>query len=126
MHNDLRHFYDFGPFRVDAAERLLLLEGKAVPLKPKTFDLLFVLLQRPGRVVEKDELMQQIWPDSFVEETNLADNIYKPRKALGDGENGSRYIETVPKRGYRFVAHVSRQEDGGPAAALSQAVASAT
>src|SRR5262245_10042537 len=126
MHNDLRHFYDFGPFRVDAAERLLWRDGKALPLKPKTFDLLFVLVRRPGRVIEKDELMQQIWPDSFVEENNLADNIYKLRKVLGDGENGSRYIETVPKRGYRFVADVTRHENGESVLAMPQVAGSVT
>src|SRR5262245_52492881 len=100
------HIYEFGPFRLDAAELLLLRDGEAVPLTPKAFDLLLALVERHGHLLEKEELLKTIWPATFVEETNLASNISQLRKALGDGENGHRYIETAPKRGYRFVAVV--------------------
>jgi Tol biopolymer transport system component/DNA-binding winged helix-turn-helix (wHTH) protein len=101
-----KHIYEFGPFRLDAAEHLLLRDGEAVPLTPKAFDLLLALVERHGHLLEKDELLKKVWPDTFVEEANLASNISQLRKALGDGENGERYIETAPKRGYRFVAGV--------------------
>src|SRR5262245_61831827 len=108
-----KHIYEFGPFRLDAAEHLLLRDGEAIPLTPKAFDLLLALVERHGRLLEKDELLKKVWPDTFVEEANLASNISQLRKALGDGENGLRYIETVPKRGYRFVAGVMKLEENG-------------
>lgn len=110
--------YEFGPFRLDAHERLLTREGASVSLTPKAFDLLLALVKRPGRLVEKEELFQAVWPDTIVEESNLSSNIALIRKALGDGTNGERYIETVPKRGYRFVAKVKSQNDvaAGPVA----------
>jgi TolB-like protein/DNA-binding winged helix-turn-helix (wHTH) protein/Tfp pilus assembly protein PilF len=101
-----KHIYEFGPFRLDAAEHLLLRGGEAVPLTPKAFDLLLALVERHGHLLEKDELLKTVWPDTFVEEANLSSNVSLIRKALGDGENGQRYIETAPKRGYRFVAEV--------------------
>src|SRR5215831_20792137 len=101
-----KHIYEFGPFRLDEAEHLLLRDGETVPLTPKAFDLLLALVERHGHLLEKDELLRTVWPDTFVEEANLASNISQLRKALGDGENGQRYIETAPKRGYRFVASV--------------------
>jgi len=101
-----KHIYEFGPFRLDAAEHLLLRDGEAVPLTPKAFDLLLALVEQHGHLLEKDELLKKVWPDTFVEEANLASNISQLRKALGDGENGQRFIETMPKRGYRFVASV--------------------
>src|SRR5262249_14094970 len=104
MNRQLRHVYEFGPFRLDAAERLLWRDGEVVPLQPKVFDLLLALLERHGRLVEKDELMKAVWPDTIVEEVNLANNISILRKTLS--ENGERFIETAPKRGYRFVASV--------------------
>ena len=108
MNQQPQHIYEFGPFRLDAAEHLLLRDGEAVPLTPKAFDLLLALVERHGHLLEKDELLKKVWPDTFVEEANLASNISQLRKALGDGENGQRYIETAPKRGYRFVARVRR------------------
>src|SRR5260370_27405060 len=99
------HLYEFAAFRLDAAERLLMRDGRSVPLTPKVFDTLLALVRRGGRLVEKDELMCEVWPDSFVEEINLTVNISTLRKVLGEG-NGSNYIETVPKRGYRFIAPV--------------------
>src|SRR5215470_13026508 len=101
-----KHIYEFGPFRLDAAEHLLLRDGESVQLTPKAFDLLQALVERHGRLLEKEELLKRVWPDTFVEEANLASNISLVRKALGEGENGHRYIETIPKRGYRFVASV--------------------
>src|SRR5262245_59529929 len=96
--------YEFGPYRLDAAERLLMRDGAVVPLQPKVFDLLLTLVERHGRLLEKDELMRVVWPDAIVEEANLANNISILRKTLS--ENGERFIETTPKRGYRFVAIV--------------------
>lgn len=101
-----RHDYEFGPFRLDARERLLTRKDESVSLTPKAFDLLLALVERHGRLVEKEELFQVVWPDTIVEESNLSSNIALIRKALNDGENGLKYIETVPKRGYRFVAEV--------------------
>jgi Tol biopolymer transport system component/DNA-binding winged helix-turn-helix (wHTH) protein len=103
MSKTVEHFYEFGPFRLDAAERLLLRDGQRVPLTPKAFETLMVLIQNGGHVVEKDELIKKVWPDTFVEEVNLAKNISCLRKILG-GEQSDQYIETIPKRGYRFVA----------------------
>jgi eukaryotic-like serine/threonine-protein kinase len=96
--------YEFGPFRLDPTERVLLREGKLVSLTPKMFDILLFLVQRNGHVVEKDELMRAIWPDTFVEEANLAVNISGLRKALSEVPEGRHYIETVQRRGYRFEA----------------------
>jgi TolB-like protein/DNA-binding winged helix-turn-helix (wHTH) protein/Tfp pilus assembly protein PilF len=95
--------YEFGPFVLDLGERLLLKNGQAVPLTPKIFDTLCVLVQNSGHVLDKGDLMKTIWPDSFVEEVNLAHNISVLRKLLGE----DNLIETVPKRGYRFAARVS-------------------
>jgi DNA-binding winged helix-turn-helix (wHTH) protein/Flp pilus assembly protein TadD len=103
--------FDFGPFRLEVAERRLLRDGAPVPLTPKAFDVLLALVQHPGRLLEKNALLQIVWPETFVEENNLADNISRVRKALRDGEHGQRYIETVPRRGYRFVAEVRRGDD---------------
>ncbi len=104
--------YEFGPYRLDAAERLLLKAGKVVPLPPKVFDILLAFVQRSGRVLDKDELMQEVWPDTFVEEGNLARNVSTLRRALGESEDGHPYIETIPRRGYRFVARVKELSDG--------------
>src|SRR5262245_66687670 len=106
MSHQSKHLYEFGPFRLDVAERLLLRDSESVALTPKAFDLLLALVEHHGHLLEKEELMKLVWPDTFVEEANLSYNISLIRKSLGDGENGQRYIETVPKRGYRFVAQV--------------------
>src|SRR5262245_30060297 len=111
MGHQAKQIYEFGPYRLDAAERLLMRDGEVVPLQPKVFDLLLALVERYGRLLEKDELMKVVWPDAIVEEANLANNISILRKTLGDGENGHRYIETAPKRGYRFVANVKKLEE---------------
>lgn len=101
--------YEFGPYRLDAAERVLSRDREVIPLQPKVFDLLAALVERSGRLLEKDELMKLIWPDTVVEEVNLANNISILRKTVG--ENVQPFIETVPKRGYRFVASVNKVED---------------
>src|SRR5215470_11683960 len=104
MSHQPKPIYEFGPYRLDSGERLLSHDGEVVPLQPKVFDLLLVLVERHGRLLEKDELMKAVWPDTIVEEVNLANNISILRKTLS--ENGERFIETAPKRGYRFVASV--------------------
>lgn len=98
--------YEFGPYRLDAAKRLLLYEGKSLTLAPKTFDLLHLLVQSQGRVLTKKELMSALWPDSFVEEANLAFQVSALRKVLG--AKGAEWIETLPRYGYRFSAPVSQ------------------
>lgn len=106
------YLYEFGPFRLDAAERLLSRDGEAVPLSPKAFDLLLALVERQGRLLEKTELMKLVWPDTFVEEANLSYTISMIRKALGEGAATQQFIETVPKHGYRFIAEVRRKRAG--------------
>ncbi len=103
MHANPQHLYEFGPYRLDTAERHLYREDERLQLTPKAFETLVALVERQGRLVGKDELMQAVWPDSFVEEANLTNNIYVLRQVLNDGQS---YIETVPKRGYRFAAGV--------------------
>jgi pimeloyl-ACP methyl ester carboxylesterase/DNA-binding winged helix-turn-helix (wHTH) protein len=106
MNRPVRRFYLFDGFRVDASERLLFKDNRELSLTPKVFDTLLVLLENSSHVLTKKELMEQVWPDSFVEENNLAQNISLLRKALGES-----YIQTVPKRGYRFVADVSTDDE---------------
>src|SRR5208282_4291525 len=103
--------FEFGPFRLDPAERLLLREKVPVQLPPKVFDALVVMVESRGRLLGKDELLRAVWPDSFVEESNLALYISILRKALRDGEDGLQCIETVPRHGYRFVAEVREVAD---------------
>ena len=107
MSRPANRFYLFDGFRVDATERILLKGDREVPLTPKVFDTLLALIENSSHILTKKELMQLVWPDSFVEENNLAQNISILRKALGESKQGEHYIQTVPKRGYRFVADVS-------------------
>jgi DNA-binding winged helix-turn-helix (wHTH) protein/TolB-like protein/Flp pilus assembly protein TadD len=107
MSNHPQHLYEFGPFRLDTAERLLMREGEAIALTPKVYETLIVLVERRGRLVGKEELMEAIWPEDNVEEANLTNNVSVLRKKLGEGQNGQHYIETVPKHGYKFVARVT-------------------
>src|SRR5919205_1805814 len=100
-----KHLYEFGPFQLDPVERLLLRDGQHVPLTPKAFETLLVLVENGGHVIDKDELIKKVWPNTFVEEVNLAKNVSHLRKILA-GEQAAQYIETIPKRGYRFVAGV--------------------
>jgi DNA-binding winged helix-turn-helix (wHTH) protein/predicted negative regulator of RcsB-dependent stress response len=97
--------YQFGPFSLDADERVLLREGRLVPLPAKAVSTLLVLVRMSGHVVEKDVLMNEVWPDEIVEENNLAQNVFILRRALGETDL-SKYIETVPRRGYRFLGAV--------------------
>ena len=103
-----KEIYAFGPYLLDAVERVLQRDGRLVSLTPKAFDTLLFLVRNPGRALSKDELLQEIWPNTFVEEVNLAVNISTLRKALGDSNGDREYIETVPRRGYRFVAEVRK------------------
>jgi TolB-like protein/DNA-binding winged helix-turn-helix (wHTH) protein/Tfp pilus assembly protein PilF len=103
--------FEFGSFRLNPYERRLLRDETQIHLPPKAFDALVVLVENRGHLLEKDELLRKVWPDTFVEESNLAQHISVLRKALQGGQDGSRYIETVPTRGYRFIAEV--RELGG-------------
>ena len=111
-------FYAFGPFRLEPSERVLLRDGTPVPLPPRAFDLLVVLVERAGRLVTKDDLFKEVWQDTFVEETNLTYTVSLLRKALGDDAEPHEYIETVAKRGYRFKNSV-RQGGGEESAGES-------
>lgn len=104
--------YSFGPFVLDPVEKRLLRDGNAVPLPPKAMDTLLALVEHHGHVMEKGELLNRVWPNTFVEEATLTQNIFTLRKALEDSPDGHEYIETVPKRGYRFVARVGTREPG--------------
>ncbi|HEX8087293.1 MAG TPA: winged helix-turn-helix domain-containing protein [Blastocatellia bacterium] len=111
MEEQSRHFYDFGRFRVRVAERVLLRERDVVPLTPKVFEILLTLVENSGQVISKEDLIKRVWPDTFVEEGNLTQNISLLRKALGEGQNSHQYIETIARRGYRFIAPVSEAWD---------------
>lgn len=100
------HFYDFGPFRLDARKHLLLRGGQPMALTPKALETLMLLVESCGRVMEKDELMKKLWPDAFVEEANLAQHISTLRRVLGESPGDHHYIVTVPGHGYQFVAEV--------------------
>jgi DNA-binding winged helix-turn-helix (wHTH) protein len=103
MSSQAKHFYEFGPFRLDADNGLLLREGEVVPLQRKAFDMLLLLVRRHGQVLKKDELLEQLWPDTVVEESNLTQNVYLLRKALGEASDAQKYILTVPGRGYVYA-----------------------
>ena len=103
--------FEFGPFRLEVRERRLTRDGHTVPLRGRVFETLYALVKRHGCLVTKDELMAIIWPESVVEETNLNHNICVLRRALGEKVTGQRYIETVPRQGYRFVADVEELDD---------------
>jgi len=105
-----KHFFEFGRFRLDPTERVLSTDGRPVPLTLKAFETLLALVENSGHVLEKDELLKRVWPSTFVEEGTLAQNIATLRKALGEGPDQRSYIETVPRRGYRFSAAVERVE----------------
>jgi eukaryotic-like serine/threonine-protein kinase len=111
--------FEFGSYRLNPTERLLLREKAPVPLPPKAFDALVVMVESRGRLLGKDELLKTVWPDSFVEESNLAQHVSILRKALRDGEDGFQYIETVPRHGYRFIAEVRELEGLAPETNIS-------
>jgi DNA-binding winged helix-turn-helix (wHTH) protein/tetratricopeptide (TPR) repeat protein len=106
MTNSAGHFYEFGPFRVDVANLLLFRDGQPLSLAPKAVETLIALVQHGGQLLKKDDLIRIVWSDRVVDESNLSQNIYLLRKTLGEGSNGQRYIDTVPRRGYRFVGEV--------------------
>jgi TolB-like protein/Flp pilus assembly protein TadD len=106
--------YEFGPFRLEHAERRLLRHGAPIVLTPKVLDLLVALLERCGHLVSKEELLRTVWPDSFVDEANLSVNISTLRRALGDQtQDADKYIETIPRVGYRFIASVREVTGAG-------------
>ncbi|HEY0377839.1 MAG TPA: tetratricopeptide repeat protein [Pyrinomonadaceae bacterium] len=119
-------FYDFGPFRLDRAERRLLRGPKPVQLTIKAFETLLALVENEGRVLGKDELIARVWPDAVVEEGSLNVNIYTLRRALGETQGGAKYIETVPRRGFRFVAQVRATSDAGKASKNGRAAGRAS
>src|SRR5437763_12746732 len=125
MSSPFRHFYEFGPFRLDAEERQLLRGDETVRLTPKESETLLALVRGGGRVMSKEELLKEIWPDTFVEEATLAQNIFTLRKALAKWGGGQQYIETVPRRGYKFVAKIRERHEETPAAEGEAAAASA-
>jgi TolB-like protein/DNA-binding winged helix-turn-helix (wHTH) protein/Tfp pilus assembly protein PilF len=104
--------YEFGPFRLDAARHLLQRDSQPLPLPPKAFDILVFLVERRGELLTKGDLLSAVWPDTFVEENNLTQYVSMLRKVLGDGLDDHKYIETVPKLGYRFVSEVRQVSDG--------------
>ena len=106
MMNKASRLFEFGSFQLDVGERVLRRGEEVVQLTPKVFDLLIVMVENPGRLLEKEDLLKSLWPDTFVEEANLSVHVSALRKALGESPTESLYIETVPKRGYRFLAAV--------------------
>ena len=107
-----RLVYLFGDFRLDPTERVLFRCDRPVPLTPKAVETLLALVERHGRLVTKEELLRIVWPDAFVEENNLAQHISVLRRALGDSDSAAPYIETMPKRGYRFAGGVVKHLEG--------------
>lgn len=107
------HLYEFGPFRLNLSERQLFRDGKSVSLTPKAFETLVMLVMKRGHIVEKDDLLKGVWKDTFVEEANISRHVWMLRKTLGENENGQSYIETVPKRGYRFLANLEEPGNTG-------------
>jgi DNA-binding winged helix-turn-helix (wHTH) protein/TolB-like protein len=106
MQEDAFQFYEFGPFRLNVNDRLLERNRALVALTPKVFDMLLLLVEHSGHVLDKNDLIESLWPDSFVEESSLTQNISLLRRALGEGGSENQYIQTIPKRGYRFVGSV--------------------
>jgi len=115
--------YEFGPFRMDPKEQVLSRDGKSIPLSPKLFDTLLVLVQNSGHLVDKEEMLRRVWPDSFVEEGNLPKNVFLLRRILEDGQE-TAYIETVPKRGYRFVGRVKTTHGNGSGTLVAESSSS--
>jgi TolB-like protein/DNA-binding winged helix-turn-helix (wHTH) protein/Tfp pilus assembly protein PilF len=114
--------YEFGSFCLDPAEHTLLRDGQPIQLRPKVYDLLVVLVENRGRLVDKEQLMSSVWAEQFVEEGNINKNISMLRQALGESDGGTKFIETVPKRGYRFVAEVREVNENLQDELLTQAV----
>jgi DNA-binding winged helix-turn-helix (wHTH) protein/tetratricopeptide (TPR) repeat protein len=115
MEKQLIQFYEFGPFRLDPAQGILLRNGEPVWLTPKALEILGELVRNRGQIVGRDELIKTVWPDSFIEDNNVTQHVSTLRKTLGEGKNGPPYIETFSKRGYRFIASVREvQKEGLP------------
>jgi TolB-like protein/DNA-binding winged helix-turn-helix (wHTH) protein/Tfp pilus assembly protein PilF len=112
-----KQLFRFGSYLLDADERVLLRDGQPVTLPPKDLETLLVLVERAGHIVEKDQLLGRVWPGVFIEEGNLARHIFNLRQLLGDSPDGRKYIETIPRRGYRFIAAV---HENGESAATPQ------
>jgi DNA-binding winged helix-turn-helix (wHTH) protein len=106
-----RPSYKFGPYLLNPLERVFLRDGEPVSLTPKCFDLLVILVENSGHLLGKEELIERLWPGQFVEDSNLSFNISSLRRTLGEGQNGRRFIETVSKKGFRFVAPVEERGD---------------
>ncbi|MFN2415596.1 MAG: winged helix-turn-helix domain-containing protein [Pyrinomonadaceae bacterium] len=121
MSQFFRQFYEFGSFALDVSERVLARAGEPVHLTPKEFDTLLALVRGAGRVMSKEELLKEIWPDTFVGEATLAQNVFTLRRALGEAEGGRPFIETVPRRGYRFAAKVTERREAAPPADAERA-----
>jgi pimeloyl-ACP methyl ester carboxylesterase/DNA-binding winged helix-turn-helix (wHTH) protein/class 3 adenylate cyclase len=115
MNGQKNKIYAFGQFRLDAGKRLLFAGDELVNLRPKTFDTLLALVENSGSVMSKEDLMSLLWADEFVEENNLAQHIHAIRKSLGARAGGAKYIETIPRRGYRFAADVAALDEQPPA-----------
>ena len=107
----VKHFYEFGPFRLDLEERILSHEGETIPLAPKKFETLVMLIENKGRIVSKKEMMKRLWPDRYVEESNVSQNVFMLRKILGESPGNAQYIENIPRRGYRFIGTVNEVQE---------------
>ncbi|HKU76129.1 MAG TPA: winged helix-turn-helix domain-containing protein, partial [Pyrinomonadaceae bacterium] len=124
MPHNLR--FEFGPFQLDLNDRLLTRAGEVISLRPKATEILVRLVTNAGQLIRKDDLLKEVWPDTFVEESNLSQTIFVLRKALGDDRGEPKYIETVPRRGYRFVAAVRDEEARQQPTDATQATAPAS
>ena len=110
MQTSPANFYEFGAFQLDPVKRLLRrLDGTPVPLTPRVFDTLLFMVEHHDSVMDKERIMEAVWPDSIVEENNLAQAIWKLRQLFGETPGSHSYIVTVPGRGYRFVAEVNKR-----------------
>src|SRR5215467_7065152 len=116
-------YYEFGPFRLAADEHRLYRDGEAIMLPPKEFDLLLLLVQNPGQVMNRESLIKALWPDTVVEEANLNVHISALRKALAERSGEQHYIETLPRLGYRFIAQVAEVNETAAISSVSQALA---
>ena len=125
MSNAVIHFYEFGPFRIDRTERVLFRDNQPLILTPKAFDLLLTLVEHGGHILEKENLMSAVWPETIVEESNLTHHISVLRKILGENSGARPYIETIPRRGYRFVTEV-REQNGAEAQPVVEEAAAST
>src|SRR5271170_3580648 len=111
--------YEFAGFRLEVQERLLLRNGAAVSITPKIFDMLLLFLENPNRLLGKEEIMRTVWPDTHIDEATLTRAVSELRKALGEKAGEVNFVQTVPKRGYRFVALVETTLDTSPAAGMA-------